>query len=250
MPPTGVDANTQATMADEMDDDDVSDSSQSDIADDQEMPSRASQQKRAAEIKEEKNKKVKMEEKIKQEMVKIKQEGSSSSSAAPPGPRPPPVPEDDELQTVGANFNNITDMAFWEASSANEIKAQLNLRFPEKNGDWGLKSKAQLVSIVRGLIRKKQWVKGASAPASAPAAVTEPASSDTPALDPNDDDLQVGEVTWDKSQDLDYWAQQSANYIRSNLVRHFPKDRMKFSFFENRQEYIDYISDLIKQGKW
>jgi hypothetical protein len=237
-------------MEDEADKATIGYLSESDIAEDQEMPSRASQQKRASEIKEEKKKKIKLEDKIKQE-IKIKQEGQASSSSTP---LVPVAPDDNELETLAVNFNNNTDIAFWEASSPNEIRSQLNLRFPEKRGDWVFKNKAQLVSIIRGLIRKKQWVKGESAPASAPASSSSmpSAPSNTPALDPNDDDLKVGDVTWDTSQDLDYWSQQSASYIRSNLARRFPavKDRMKYSFFTERQEYIDYISNLIKQGKW
>ena len=251
IPPVGVDASAQATMADEMEEDEADKATigylSDDIADDEEMPTRASQQKRSAEIKDEKKKKIKLEEKIKQEAVKIKQEGSSSSSSALV-PVAAPL-EDEDIQTMRVNFNNNTDMAFWEASSGNEIKSQLNLRFPDKVGDWKFKNKSQLVSIVRGLIRKNQWVKG-SAPASSSTPASTPASSNTPALDPNDDDIKVTDVTWDKSKDLDYWSEQSANYIRSNLARHFPEDRMKYSFFKKRQEYIDYISNLIKQGKW
>jgi len=135
VPPTGVDAGTQATMADEMEDEadkaTIGYLSESDIAEDQEMPSRASQQKRVSEIKEEMKKKIKLEDKIKQE-IKIKQEGQASSSSTP---LVPIATDDDEIQTVGLNFNTNTDIAFWEASSErNQITTQPQI--PRK--EWRL----------------------------------------------------------------------------------------------------------------
>ena len=75
-------------------------------------------------------------------------------------------------------------------------------------------------------------------------------SSAAPAVDPNDDDIQVGDVTWDTSQDPEHWAQQSSRYIREQLTRRFPEQRFRFAFFEHKQDYIDFIMDLIKKGKW
>jgi hypothetical protein len=65
-----------------------------------------------------------------------------------------------------------------------------------------------------------------------------------------DSDVEVTGTTWDKHTDLDYWKQQSSNYIRAQLTAKFPQDRHKFAFFELRDEYIKYITNLIKKGKY
>ena len=71
-------------------------------------------------------------------------------------------------------------------------------------------------------------------------------------MDDDDDDLQVGDVTWDTSQDPEHWKEQSARYIREQLTRRFPsrQERYAFAFLKERQEYIDYILDLIRKGEW
>ena len=262
IPPTGVDAGTQATVPGVMEED------QGDLAtqyygsdtevDDAEMQNRIG--KRSNALKTERKVKIKVEPPVKQEpaKVKIKLENELPTASSSSSSRAPPPPADDEdLQTLAVNFSNNTDMKFWEDASGNEIKSQLNLRFPEKSGDWDYKSRAQLISIVRGLIRKKQWVQGVPVATEAPSRTSRgrsrsPLVNAAPAIDPNDDDIQVGALTWDTNQDPEYWAQQSANYIRENLTRRFPtlRERTKFAFFKKRQEYIDYITDLIRQGKW
>jgi hypothetical protein len=235
--------------------------------------------KRERDVKIERKVKVKTEP-VKPEIkpeVKIKQEpgmshrgpGSTPSSSST---QPPPlVPDDEDLQTVAVNFNNNEDMSYWETqASGNEMKAQLNLRYPQLSGNWEYKSRPQLISTIRGLIRKNQWVQGASeGPVRASAAAERPSpyprprqqsataasassalNSAAPAVDPNDDDIQVGDVSWDTSQDPEHWAQQSSNYIRAQLTRRFPTQRHRFAFLEHRQDYIDFIVDLIKKGKW
>ena len=129
------------------------------------------------------------------------------------------------------------------------MKAQRNLRFPQLSGNWQYKSRPQLISTIRGLIRKNQWVQGGSqgpVRASAAAERATPYQRSSAAVD-DDDDLQVGDVTWDKSQDPEHWKQQSANYIRAQLTRRFPsrQERYAFAFLKEMQEYIDYILDLI-----
>jgi hypothetical protein len=63
--------------------------------------------------------------------VKIKQEGASHRGPGSTPMQPPPLaPDDEDLQTVAVNFNNNDDMSYWEQASGNEMKAQLNLRFP------------------------------------------------------------------------------------------------------------------------
>jgi hypothetical protein len=151
-------------------------------------------------------------------------------------------------------------MTFWEAASGKEMKAQLNLRFPQMIGDWQNKDRAQLISIIRGLIKRNQWIQGASegpvrssTAADRPSPYPQPsasASSAAPAVDPHDDDIHVRDVTWDTSQDPERWAQQSSNYIRSQLTRRFPTQRHRFAFLEHRQDYIDFVVDLIKKGTW
>ena len=91
--------------------------------------------KRERDVKLERKVKVKTEP-VKPE-IKIKQEpgrshrgpGSTPSSSST---QPPPLaPDDEDLQTVAVNFNNNEDMSYWETqASGNEMKVQLNLRFP------------------------------------------------------------------------------------------------------------------------
>lgn len=213
--------------------------------------------KRLREVKLEPKTEVKTEE----PKVKIKQEPgdshrgpgftSSAQPKRPPKPRPPPIlPDDEELQTLSVKYNNNEDMSYWEGASAQELRAQLNLRYPQMVGDWENKDRTQLISIVRGLIRKNQWVQGGGSQGTAQASKKRPAPSS--AEDDNDDDVEVGDVTWDTNQDPEYWKEQSAGYIRSQLTRRFPsrQERHAFAFLKERQEYIDYIVDLIRKGKW
>jgi len=212
--------------------------------------------KRERDVKLERKVKVKTEP-MKPE-VKIKQEpgishrgpGSNPSSTQPP----PLAPDDEDLQTVSVNFNNNEDMSYWETqASGNEMKAQLNLRFPQLSGNWKYKSRPQLVSTIRGLIRKNQWVQGGSqGPVRASAAAERSTPYQRSSAADDDDDLQVGDVTWDTSQVPEHWKQQSANYIRAQLTRRFPsrQERHAFAFLTERQEYIDYILDLIRKGEW
>jgi hypothetical protein len=256
---------TQTSVPEEMDQEDIPTQYYgSDIeVDDQEMQRRVD--KRPKPIKTERKVKIKVDpvklEPVKTE-VKVKKEpgaplaapqSSASSVLAPQRAARP----DDDVQTTGVSFNNNTDMNFWEAASGNEIKSQLNLRFPHRSGDWQFKDRAQLISFVRGLIKRGQWVQGEapSGPVRSSAAQRSapypwPAASAAPAVDPDDDDIQVGEVSWDTNQDPDYWAQQSSNYIRAQLTRRYPTQRHRFAFMKERQEYIDYITNLIKKGKW
>jgi hypothetical protein len=223
--------------------------------------------KRERDVKLERKVKVKTEPVKAEVKTEIKQEPGvshrgpgSTSSAQPkrmPKPRPPPIlPDDDELQTVSVNYNNSEDMSYWEGASAQELRSQLNLRYPQMVGDWENKNRSQLISIVRGLVRRNQWVQGGSqgpvrASAAAERSTPYQRSSAAPA-DDEEDDLQVGDVTWDKSQDPEHWKQQSANYIRAQLTRRFRsrQERHAFAFFKERHQYIDYILDLIRKGEW
>ena len=49
-------------------------------------------------------------------------------------------------------------MKFWEEQSPNELRAQLKLRdFQKFQEEWAFKQKPQLLEIIRGLIKKKEW---------------------------------------------------------------------------------------------
>ena len=49
-------------------------------------------------------------------------------------------------------------MDFWKQQSANELRAQLKLRYPDRYlKEWAFKSKDQLFEIIRELIKNKQW---------------------------------------------------------------------------------------------
>ena len=195
--------------------------------------------KRPADIKTERNVKFKPEP-LKS---KVKQE-PGISHRGPGSTQPPPLaPDDEDLQTLRVNFNNNEDMSYWEnQASANEMKAQLNLRFPQLSGNWQFKSRPQLVSYIRGLVRKNQWVQG-SEPA-------ERTRSRSPAPAPEDDDVQVSGVSWDQNADPAYWQEQSSNYIRQQLTAKFPNKRTEFAFFKKRDQYIRYITDLIRKKQY
>jgi len=219
-----------------------------------EMANRVVKREREAEPK------IKAEPGVKDEKkVKIKQEpGVSSSSHRGPGSMPeaksrakrpevPPIlPDDDELQTVGVKFNNNEDHDYWRnEASAQEMRAQLNLRFPQLSGNWINKDRVQLLSTIRGMIRKNQWVVGAPSQPSA----RERSRSPPPAAN-EDSDVELSGVNLDQNTSREYWEQKSANYIRSQLALKFPNKRAEFSFFDTRKEYIDYLMDKIRKREF
>ena len=188
--------------------------------------------------------------KVKSEPKAVKQEASHRGpGSTPSSSRPPPVP-DDEVEVSGVTFNNNEDMSFWEQASANEMKAQLNLRYPQLLGDFKYKSRPELISTIRGLIRQNQWSQEAQPSRGRAGRSRSPPPRAALAPTEDDDDVEVSGVSWDQSTDLAYWNQQAASYIRQQLSAKFPNERQKFAFFTERKEYIDYITDLIKKKKY
>ena len=213
--------------------------------------------KRAREDKEERKVKVKTEpvklEPVKTE-VKVKQEGVPSHRGPGSTPSSSSAAPDEDVQTLRVHFNNNEDMSYWEGASGNEMKAQLNLRYPQLVNSWQYKSRPQLISTIRGLIRKNQWIQGDSEaePSRAPEAragrsPVQPSPA-TAALD--DDEVEVSGISWDQNTDPAYWDQQSSNYIRQQLTKKWPTQRIRFAFLKERKDYIDMITDLIRQGKY
>jgi len=114
---------------------------------------------------------------VKQEdavLLPIEQRTGASSSSSAPAPKAKakakaqPIevpsasssskkPDDDDVVETGVTINTDKRITYWQQQSANEIRAQLNLRFPGQRGDFAFKSKAQLVEIVRQLIKDKKW---------------------------------------------------------------------------------------------
>lgn len=65
---------------------------------------------------------------------------------------------DDDVELTGITLNKSKSMKFWREQSANELRAQLKLRDPQKFKDeWAFKGKEQLIEIVQDLIKKKKW---------------------------------------------------------------------------------------------
>ena len=65
---------------------------------------------------------------------------------------------DDDAVIRGVNVNKSEDMNFWKQQSANELRAQLRLRQPDRYmKEWVFKMKDQLFEIIRELIKNKQW---------------------------------------------------------------------------------------------
>ena len=150
----GVDANTQATMATEMEDQEDRHTVNygSDIeVDDADMPSRVEKRKEAVvEHKDKKKPKVSrdIEADVKREGVKpVKKDNKILKKKN----------DDDEPQMTGVSLNRSTDTAFWEQQSARELRTQLNLRQPGKVGDWAFKTRLQLINIVKDMIIRGTW---------------------------------------------------------------------------------------------
>lgn len=212
------------------------------------------QQKRAQYTAMDRKVKLKPESKVKQE-ASHRGPGSSSSAApvvattAPTVATAAPVVPDDDVQVTGLKFNNNEDMKFWEEkASANEMRSQLYLRFPQIVGELKYKDRPYLISEIRGLIRQNQWVLDTSEPARARSRSPRPTQARNARDD--DDDVEVSGVTWDQNTDPAYWNEQAASYIRQQLAAKFPNNRTEFSFLEGRQEYIDYILKKIREGNY
>ena len=66
--------------------------------------------------------------------------------------------DDDDVEISGISVNKSEDLKYWREQSANELRAQLKLRDREKyNREWAFKFKADLIKIIKELIKNKQW---------------------------------------------------------------------------------------------
>ena len=66
--------------------------------------------------------------------------------------------DDDDVEISGISVNKSEDMKYWREQSANELRAQLKLRDPVKFRDsWAFKMKADLLKIIKELIKDKKW---------------------------------------------------------------------------------------------
>lgn len=66
-------------------------------------------------------------------------------------------PDEDDIVLTTVNINRNQDMEFWNEQSAREMRSQLNLRFPNKKGDWAFKTRLQILNIIKDLINKGKW---------------------------------------------------------------------------------------------
>ena len=62
----------------------------------------------------------------------------------------------DDTQLTGISANRSTDLDFWKQQSANELRAQITFR-QGRRADWAVKSKPQLVELVRQMIADGTW---------------------------------------------------------------------------------------------
>ena len=62
----------------------------------------------------------------------------------------------DDAQIAGISANKSTDMDFWKQQSANELRAQITFR-QGRRADWAVKTKDQLVELVRKMIADGKW---------------------------------------------------------------------------------------------
>ena len=66
--------------------------------------------------------------------------------------------DDDDVEISGISVNKSEDLKYWREQSANELRAQLKLRDPVKFRDsWAFKMKADLLKIIKELIKDKKW---------------------------------------------------------------------------------------------
>ena len=65
--------------------------------------------------------------------------------------------DDDDVEISGISVNKSEDMKFWKEQSANELRAQLKLRYPDRfNREYAFKDRKQLLEIIKELIKNKQ----------------------------------------------------------------------------------------------
>ena len=50
----------------------------------------------------------------------------------------------------------MADMEFWKEQSANELRAQITFR-QGRRADWAVKTKAQLLDLIRKMIAEGKW---------------------------------------------------------------------------------------------
>ena len=63
-----------------------------------------------------------------------------------------------DVEITGISVNKSQDMKFWKEQSANEIRAQIKLRYPDKfQKEWPFKFKPDLLEIIESLIKNKKW---------------------------------------------------------------------------------------------
>ena len=64
-----------------------------------------------------------------------------------------------------------------------------------------------------------------------------------------DDDVQITGVAINKSTDIDFWGQQSAREMRSQLNLRNPTKKGDWAF-KGRQDLIKLIGQMIKDKTW
>ena len=65
---------------------------------------------------------------------------------------------DDDVQVQQIKTNNNKSTRYWKQQSANEIRNQLKLRDRKRfNDEWAFKTKAQLIDIIKQLVKDGEW---------------------------------------------------------------------------------------------
>ena len=65
---------------------------------------------------------------------------------------------DDDVQVQQIKTNNNKSASYWKQQSANEIRNQLKLRDRKRfNDEWAFKTKAQLIDIIKQLVKDGKW---------------------------------------------------------------------------------------------
>jgi hypothetical protein len=92
---------------------------------------------------------------------------TAESAAAPSAPRGRPQvvrPSEtqkkknkDKVVMTGVSVNKSQDMKFWNEQSARELRTQITLRGIGRIGDYGFKTRQQLLKIVEGFIKEGKW---------------------------------------------------------------------------------------------
>ena len=141
----------------------------------------------------------------------------------------------DEVQMTGLNANNSTDMSFWEQQSANELRSQITMR-KGKRGDWAVKTKVQLLELIRQMISEGTWVTNDTGVGSSSNEKKRRSTS------------VVTGLTQDKAKELKHWEKQNVSNIKSEINKRTGKSNDWAG--KTKDQLLGIIKKMLLEDKW